>query len=405
MELKLPLILDGSTGTQIQKRGFDGKTTAEEWSIAHPELIHDFQKRYIECGSDVIYAPTFGANAPTLESHHLFGKVQEFNKKLVSISKSIADGRALVSGDISPCGRYLYPLGDFTFEDLYTVYQEQAAALEEAGVDLFAVETQVSLADARAAILAIRSVSRKPILVTFTCDVNGRTMMGTDVAAALVVCQSMGIDAFGLNCSTGPDSMLIQLKRLSEYARIPLIAKPNAGLPETVDGKTIYRCTPQEFIAYAEEMTKIGVAIFGGCCGTTEDHIKALSEKVKCLKPVLPSRKKLDYLCCATEKDIFVLSKDIQKPDTVYSDATLCKALESIDDLSETLICLELQSVDDVQALADHHLDITKPLMLQTNDPVLLEKALRVYQGRALYDGSLSDDVLLPLARKYGMIL
>ena len=274
MELRFPVILDGSTGTQLQKRGFDSSICAEEWVLQHPEVIREVQQSYIENGSQIVYAPTFGANRVKLESHGIFNQVEDYNRRLVAISKEAVGSKAWVAGDLAPTGKFLHPLGEMTFEELVDVYTEQAAALEKAGVDLFVVETLMTLPEARAAVLAIKSISRKPVFVTFTCDENGRTLTGTDVTAALAVLQGMGVDAFGLNCSSGPDKMLTQLRRLKEYAQVPLIAKPNAGAPKVVDGKTVYDCTPEAFAAYVEEMAACGVCIFGGCCGTDGRHLE-----------------------------------------------------------------------------------------------------------------------------------
>lgn len=163
-----------------------------------------------------------------------------------------------VAGDIAPTGLFLAPLGEASFEELVDIYTEQAAGLEEAGVDLYAIETMMTLSDARAAVLAVRSVSDKPIFVSFTCDPTGRTLTGTDVAAALTVLQGMGVSAFGLNCSAGPAQMLPLLQRLREYARVPLLAKPNAGMPEIVDGRAVYDCPPEEFTACVPAMLEAG---------------------------------------------------------------------------------------------------------------------------------------------------
>ena len=170
MILELPILLDGATGTELQKRGFSGDGCAEAWTLAHPEAIVELQRAYVQNGSQIVYSPTFGANRVKLESHGLFGKVEEYNRQLVALSRRAAGDAALVAGDISPTGLFLYPLGETTFEELFDVYAEQAAALEAAGVDLFVVETMVTLAEARAAVLAVRSVSSKPVFVSFSCD-------------------------------------------------------------------------------------------------------------------------------------------------------------------------------------------------------------------------------------------
>ena len=254
MELHFPLILDGATGTELQKRGYTGDVCAEQWTLEHPEAIIDIQRGYVDSGSQVPYTPTFGANRRKLEEHGIFNRTEDYNRRLAALSEQASGGRALRAGDISPTGAFLAPLGDVSFEELVDIYTQQAAGLESAGVDLFVIETMMTLSDARAAVLAVRSVSDKPIFVTFTCDENGRSISGGDVTAALVVLQGMGIDAFGLNCSAGPEQMLPQLRRLREYARVPLIAKPNAGMPQIVDGKAVYSCPPEEFTALVPEL-------------------------------------------------------------------------------------------------------------------------------------------------------
>ena len=207
MEIRFPLILDGATGTELQKRGYTGESCAEQWVLEHPETIREVQRGYLDAGSRVVYAPTFGANRQKLEERGIMNRTAEYNRRLAALSQEAAAGRAWVAGDIAPTGLFLAPLGEASFEELVDIYTEQAAGLEEAGVDLYAIETMMTLSDARAAVLAVRSVSDKPIFVSFTCDPTGRTLTGTDVAAALTVLQGMGVSAFGLNCSAGPAQM------------------------------------------------------------------------------------------------------------------------------------------------------------------------------------------------------
>ena len=259
-----------------KKRGYGGDVSAEQWTLEHPDVIVDIQRGYVAAGSQVLYTPTFGANRQKLEERSIFNQTADYNRRLAALSREAAGGKAWIAGDLAPTGLFLAPLGEASFEDLVDIYTEQAAGLEAAGVDLYVIETMMTLSDARAAVLAVRSVSDKPIFVSFTCDESGRSLSGTDVTAALTVLQGMGISAFGLNCSTGPEQMLVQLRRLREYARVPLIAKPNAGMPITVGGKTVYDCTPEEFTAFVQPMLEAGVAVFGGCCGTTAEHIAAL---------------------------------------------------------------------------------------------------------------------------------
>lgn len=404
MELSFPLILDGATGTQLQKRGYTGEECAESWILRHPQAILEIQRAYVEAGSRVLYAPTFGANRVKLEQHGIFGKVEEYNQALVNLSRKAAGDRAWVAGDMAPTGLMLYPLGNASFDELVEIYTEQAAALENAGVDLFVIETMMTVAEARAALLAVKSVSEKPVFVSFTCDERGRTLTGSDVAAALQIMQGMGADAFGLNCSVGPQDMLAQLKRLREIARIPLLAKPNAGIPEIVDGETVYNCPPEEFSACLPELAEAGVCIFGGCCGTEAGHVEALSKGSQGLEMLTPAPLHGDKLPCATEKEVFFLD-----PAAEYGRVLKCGD-ELEDELMEAqdegdMVAIAITSKEELSAFADCQYMISKPLCLCCEDAKLLEQALRLYQGRALYEGSLSDRELLPLCAGYGLII
>ena len=400
MELHFPLILDGATGTELQKRGYTGDVCAEQWTLEHPEAIIDIQRGYVDSGSQVLYTPTFGANRRKLEEHGIFNRTEDYNRRLASLSEQAANGKALRAGDISPTGAFLAPLGDVSFEELVDIY-----TLESAGVDLFVIETMMTLSDARAAVLAVRSVSDKPVFVTFTCDENGRSISGGDVTAALVVLQGMGIDAFGLNCSAGPEQMLPQLRRLREYARVPLIAKPNAGMPQIVDGKAVYDCTPEEFVALIPDMLRTGVAVFGGCCGTTAAHIAALRDALDGASVTPPAPLHTDKLPAATEKLPFPLPVDVRWSTVISLTADAEDALSAGQETDDPVLAVRIDDWDGVQALADFQYLIAKPLCIVCDDGELLEAALRVYQGRALYDGGLPDSVLLPLRDKYGLLI
>lgn len=405
MQLYYPVILDGATGTELQKRGFTGGGCAEAWVLEHPEAMLDIQRRYVDAGSGIIYTPTFGANRVKLEGAGIFNSVRDYNLRLAAISKEAAAGRALVAGDIAPTGLFLAPLGTASFEELMEIYAEQAAALEEAGVDLFVIETMMTLPEARAALLAVRSVSKKPALVSFTCDEHGKTLTGTDAAAALVVMQGMGADAFGLNCSVGPRNILAQIERLRPWAEIPLLAKPNAGLPEVVDGRTVYDCPPDEFAATARAFSEAGVAFFGGCCGTDEGHISALRSA---LEGVTPAENAPDFggrLPCASEKEAFLLAPDVGIPEPFDCGDSLADDIEDAQDEGAEIIAVRVDSLADAEAFADCQYAVKRPLAIVSDDAAALEAALRAYQGRALYSGGLGDDELLPLAEKYGLVL
>ena len=403
MNIKFPLILDGAMGTQLQKRGLQPGVCPEKWICENPDAAYEVQKEYIDAGSQVIYTPTFGANSAGLEKYGVFNKVEEFNAAIAAISKKAAEGKALVAGDISSSGGMLYPMGDMSFEDLYEIYLEQAEALEKAGVDLFVIETIMNVAEARAAVLAVKNVSTKPVFVSFSCDESGRTMMGTDVCAALQIMQGMGVDAFGLNCSVGPEEMLRQIERLYEYSCIPIIAKPNAGLPQTVDGKTVYTVAADDFASFVPALADAGVSIFGACCGSDAGYIAAIKKALAGVSVKEPEPKYTELLPCASEKDVFLLAPD-----------EACEQVFACDDELEDNLCeleegelfgIEIGSLEDVALFADAQYAIKNPLCIICDDEVLLEKALRAYQGRALYDGGLSDEELMPLTQKYGLII
>ena len=285
------------------------------------------------------------------------------------------------------------------------IYTEQAAGLEQAGVDLFVIETMMTLSDARAAVLAVRSVSDKPIFVTFTCDENGRSLSGTDITAALTVLQGMGIDAFGLNCSAGPAEMLPQIKRLREFSRVPLIVKPNAGMPEIVDGKAVYNCPPEQFVELVPEFLKAGVAIFGGCCGTTAEHIAALSKALRNAEPVAPAPKFANLLPASTEKLTAYLPVDARCGKVLAVTPDFADELSDALETDDVLVAVRLDTWEEVELFADCQYMISKPLCIVCDDADILEAALRAYQGRALYEGALPDTALAPLVSKYGVII
>ena len=405
MELYFPLILDGANGTELQKRGYDGSVCAESWVLDHPEVMTEIQRGYLEAGSNVVYAPTFGANRIKLEENGIAGKVSEYNKALVKISREAVGDKALVAGDIATTGKFLAPLGDVTFDELYDIYHEQAEALEEAGVDMFVIETIMTVPDARAALLAVRDVSDKPVLVSFTCDENGRTLTGTDVQAACVILQRMGVDAFGLNCSVGPDDLIKQIRRVHEVAEVPLAAKPNAGLPKTIDGKTVYNCPPDEFAQYTKAFAAAGAGLFGGCCGTGASHIKAIRDELEDFEFVRPDPVKTDGILCATEKDVFVVEPGITADKVLKCGPDLAEKISAENKSQSKVIAIEISSREDLESFGTAQYSIRKPLCLLCEDAEYLGRALALYQGIAVYIGSLPDDELAPLVKRYGLII
>ena len=407
--LCLPIISDGATGTQLYKRGMPKGVCTETWILEHPDVLIDIQRTYVEAGSNVLMAPTFGANRANLGHHGVADKVVEYNKALVALSKQAADGRALVAADLSPTGLFIPPFGETPFEELVDIYTEQARACEEAGVDLFVIETTMTMPEARAAVLAVKSVSDKPVWVTFTVDENGRTLTGTEALAAMIVMQGMGVSAFGLNCSSGPEAMLEQLERLTPYATVPLIAKPNAGLPQTVDGKTVYNCPPEEFVAHVQALAAAGVRIFGGCCGTTEEHIAALKQAVSKVDfEALPSPERdPDLLPCACEKEARFLTVDVDIGEPIECTPDLMEDILDAEDEGDGALKIAIYEQDDLDIFVENQYVIKEALCIETDVPELLEGALRAYQGRAIWDNTceMEDRFLQEMSIKYGLIV
>ena len=278
----LPFVLDGATGTNLMAAGMRPGEATEKFVLDNPGALRSLQSDYAQRGSDACLAPTFGCTSPQLERHGTHDGVQLVNARLAGVSVDAERRTRFVGGDISPTGLLLEPYGDTPFEDAVRIFSEQAAALDLAGVDFFFIETQLSAAEARAALLGVRAVSDKPVFVSLTLE-GARTMSGDDPLASLITLADAGACAFGFNCSTGPAEMLEALKPLAPYAAalgVPLIAKPNAGKPRKVDGADVFDFGEAEFGEYARRFLESGVAVLGGCCGTTPAHIAAVRAAV-----------------------------------------------------------------------------------------------------------------------------
>ena len=271
-----PVLLDGATGTEMLRRGMPSGSCTDLWLLDHPDAIVELQRAYVEAGSQIIYAPTFTANRPALKRHRAEISVSELCARLVSLSREAADGRALVAGDVAPCGLQPEPVGDASFSDLVDVFRETAEALCAAGVDLFAVETQISLTEARASVTAIRQVTDLPLLVTFSCGPTGRSLWGDDLVQAAQELQELGADAFGINCCGDLELIEQLIAEIRSECDLPLVVKPNAGKPVNRDGQSVYAMTPQTLASYIPRFRASGASVFGGCCGTTPEHIAAI---------------------------------------------------------------------------------------------------------------------------------
>ncbi len=404
--LHLPLLMDGATGTQLYRRGMPRDACGEAWILEHPEALLELQEQYVSAGSQVVLAPTFGANRAGLARCGLEERVEECNRRLVELSRRAVRGRALVAGDLAPAARPQAWLGEREFDALTQLYAQQAGALAAAGVDLFFIETCVTMAQARAAVMGCKRCSDRPVWVSFTCDEEGRTPAGVDVLAALIVMQGMGVSAFGLNCCNGPAGLLEQIKRLAPYACVPLIAKPNAGLPGP-DGE--YACTPAELAGYVPALAQAGVKIFGGCCGTGPEHIAALGKALKQVDVAayVPPEQDPDVIPCASGTEARFITPDVDVGETIECTPDLLEDILRAEEAPQGALKIAILEEDDLDMLAENQYAVQDALCLCSDVPELLERALRVYQGRAFWDGTESMDpaFLAEMNRKYGLII
>lgn len=425
-----PVILDGAFGTGLMKAGMSVDDCTEQWAIEHPEVVVRIQREYIEAGAQILYAPTFGANRIKLAEYGLEGQIEVLNQALVALTrKTVAESghKIYIAGDMTMTGKIPYPVGDVPFETFVEVYKEQARLLAEAGVDLFVVETMMSLQECRAAVLAIREVSDLPIMATLTYNDDGRTLYGTPPEVAINVLQSLGVDAVGVNCSTGPQGMITIVEKMAEYARVPLIAKPNAGLPELEGKETVYKMTPSEFAQAGKALIEAGASMIGGCCGTTPEHIKALAEAVAGMsirKPlerarrVLTSERKLVEVLL--DGNFLVVGERINPTGKKALQAELRAGILDMvrrfaveqEESGAALLDINtgMSGIDELAMTKEVIYEVSSmvdcPLVIDTSHMDVMEEALRIYPGRALINSisleSEKCDAMLSLAKKYG---
>ena len=419
--------MDGATGTNLQQRGMATGECPETWILEHEDIVYELQKQYFEAGSHIVLAPTFTANRVKLEEYGLADRIEEINTRLVQISKRAAKGKGFVAGDMTMTGEQLYPMGTMQFEELVDIYKEQARYLVKAGVDLFCIETMMSLNEARACLIAIKETCDLPVIVSMTYNEDGRTLYGTDPITAVIVLENLGADAVGINCSTGPEEMLPLIQKMKQYAGIPILAKPNAGLPELIDGNTHYAMTPEEFAQYGQQLVEAGASILGGCCGTTNEHIECLVEKTKQMKPLEIQPKAYRAVTSERQTTFFepygtfqVIGERINPTGKKKLQAELLEGeLELVIQMAEEQelqgasildINMGMNGIDEkemmLKVIQEVSMASNLPLCIDSSHVDIIEAALRIYPGRALINSiSLEKEKferLIPIAKKYG---
>ncbi len=426
------VILDGATGSNLQRAGMKSGECPEQWIVEHPDIFIELQKKYIEAGSDVLYTPTFTCNRIKLEEYGLADRQAELTRKLVGLTKeaireSNTERNIYIAGDISMTGQQLEPVGSLPFEALVDIYKEQVSLLAKEGVDVFAIETMMSLQECRAALLAVKETCDIPAMVTLTYQEDGRTLYGTNPETAVVVLQAMGAAAVGINCSTGPNQMTEAVKKMAEYASVPIVVKPNAGLPTLVDGVTCYDMKAKEFADSMTELIQAGATVLGGCCGTTPEHIRKLSEAVSGC-PV-PKREKKSIRVLTTERNITPISLDGNfmivgerinpTGKKALQEELKAGSLDMVTDMAEEQaacgakvldVNMGMNGIDEKEMMKkvvdELTMTVDLPLSIDSSYVEVVESALRIYPGRALINSiSLEKDKfekLIPVAKKYG---
>ena len=273
------VILDGATGSNLRASGMPVGVCTEQWVLEHPEVLQNLQRAYVEAGSQIVYAPSFSANRLSLSMYALEDQLAAMNRALVQLSRDAVGGKAFVAGDMATCGKPVDVEGGVRYEELIEVYREQAQLLVDAGVDLIGLETMMGVTECSAAIEAIRSVCDLPVMCTLTLDAVGAAYFDGDAELAAQTLPALGADAIGVNCGQGPELYVSVIQRMRMHTELPLIAKPNAGLPVIQsDGSAVYGMSPGKFAREMEKLKKAGAGILGGCCGTTPEHIRMLKE-------------------------------------------------------------------------------------------------------------------------------
>lgn len=414
-------VLDGAMGTMLQQAGLRPGEAPEKMNFERPDVIVDIHRQYVEAGSQVIYANTFGANARKLRaSGH---RVNETILRAVSLARQASQGRALVALDVGPIGELLEPMGTLTFEEAYDLFAEMMRAGDKAGADLIAIETMTDLQEARAALLAAKEQTRLPVLVTMSFEENVRTMTGCTVSAMARTLAGLGADALGVNCSLGPDKLAEIVREMRVNTALPIVAKPNAGLPDPVTGG--YSMSPEAFARAMRALVEAGASVIGGCCGTSPAYIRALRAQARDMRVGDAEMERVSFVCTPANplylRDVAPIGERINPT----GKKRLQQALLSGD--LDYVVGLAVQQKDAGAAMLDVNVGypgvdeaamlpllvkriqaaVDLPLMLDSTQPEALSAALRVYQGKAAVNSVNGDPAvcarILPVVKKYGV--
>ena len=425
------LYFDGGMGTLLQERGLQPGELPETWNLLHAEEIREIHRKYIEAGSDIVLTNTFGANA--LKFHDDAYSLEEIVNAAVGHVKAATEqagnGRRIYTAlDIGPTGKLLKPMGDLDFETAYEAYKEVMIYGEKAGADLIHIETMSDTYELKAAVLAAKENTSLPVFATTIFDERGKLLTGADVPSVVALLEGLRVDAFGINCGMGPEQMIPILEQITKYSSLPVIVKPNAGLPKQKNGQTYYDVSPEEFAEVMKKIVEMGAVVIGGCCGTTPDHIKAMADACHMI-PIKPVEKKNFTMVSSYGQSVFLgtgskiigerinptgkkrFKQALKEHDLDYilregitqqdNGAHILDVNVGLPDIDEPALMKEV--VQELQSVT------SLPLQIDTVDVEAMEGALRIYNGKAMVNSvsgkQESMDKVFPLIQKYGGVV
>lgn len=421
-------IFDGAMGTMLHEAGLPPGYCPELWNLEQPEKVTAVHEKYVASGADILETNTLGANRIKLSHYGLSDKVAELNIAAVQAAKRAAGPATKIAGSVGPTGKFIKPLGEMDFDTAYDVYLEQITALHKGGVDFIIIETMIDIQEMRAALLAAKAATNKPVICQLTFSADGRTLTGTDPKTAAIILEAMGANIIGANCSLGPAQMLSIVEEFAKATTLPISIQPNAGMPELIHGKTIFPMSAEEMSTWAPKLIAAGATYIGGCCGTTPEHICAIKKACQNSKPATRDFVMLHTAVTSRSKTIY-LGKDF--PTTIIGERinpTGRKELaadireghyikvkqEALAQIAAGASILDVNmgvpGIDPKQAMERAILELSMlvdaPLAIDTTDPAALEAGLKFYPGRALINSVSAEperlESFLPLAKKYG---
>lgn len=423
------ILFDGGMGTMLQKFGLETGSCPDYYNISHPEVVQQIHRAYMEAGSQYITTNTFGSSPLKLSDYDLQDQVEKTASAAVANVRKACGDRVKVAGDMGPTGKFIRPIGDLSFDEACENYYRLAKALADAGADCLIIETIIDIQEMKAALLAAKTASSLPVICQMSYGEDGRTIPGTDPITATILLDAMGADVIGANCSVGPDRLLDAAKQMVSVTNKPVIIQPNAGMPVLENGETHFPLDPEAFASYGPAYAEAGISFMGGCCGTTPDHIRALKEALDKAPQVTPNPVKPFTALTSRTKTVFIgddyapvkigerinptgrrkMREDIQRGSFVsVKKEGLAEVAAGADVLD---VNMGVPGIDQREAMETAISQLSMlcpvPLSIDSTDPEVLERALKVYPGRPLINSvnGADDTVLekvLSLAKKYG---